>query len=349
MMAALAVGVARRAAGRASGWSRAGCVPGGAGRGLAQSGGAAGGRDPSDPAEPLPQMGGPSKGDGGGAEERDEAPRLTLADDPAFEGRGRRGAGRRGFHTSAAVAVGLDWLPQSSLAVPERLDDAQLDAFEDRIRGIHRRRIKVPSSGARRRAGVLVPLCTLPSGEPALLFTKRTDQVGSHRGEVSFPGGMVEDGDDTIVTTALRETAEELGVHVVTPRERLATPIATSGVELHARVLGRLHDCRSITDIAVTPVVAYLGPLPANLDEIFARSDEVADIFTVPLADLAADDKRHTQTGARGEMPVFDGGRHRIWGLTAFITWEALRILLRVRSGDGGAGRAALAARASAS
>merc|ERR1711872_102926 len=63
-----------------------------------------------------------------------------------------------------------------------------------------------------RRSAVLIPLC-LVDGEPSVLFTLRTRQLAKHRGEVSFPGGMEDEGDggDPVVT-ALREAKEELGI-----------------------------------------------------------------------------------------------------------------------------------------
>ena len=61
------------------------------------------------------------------------------------------------------------------------------------------------------KAAVLVPLCTDPGLE--LLFTKRTETVETHKGQISFPGGVVDETDSEIVETALREADEEVGLH----------------------------------------------------------------------------------------------------------------------------------------
>src|SRR5881397_822171 len=66
-----------------------------------------------------------------------------------------------------------------------------------------------PAAG-RRPAAVLLPLVDGP--DPSILFTKRTDDLPRHPGEISFPGGMRHDEDGDLLTTALRETEEELGL-----------------------------------------------------------------------------------------------------------------------------------------
>ena len=68
------------------------------------------------------------------------------------------------------------------------------------------------------RAGVLVPLFE-KNGETHFLLTKRTQDVEHHKGQVSFPGGAVDKGDRDIVTTALRESEEEIGLPALNPME----------------------------------------------------------------------------------------------------------------------------------
>ena len=65
--------------------------------------------------------------------------------------------------------------------------------------------------GSARRSGVLVPLF-VRDGMLWVVFTRRTDTVEHHRGQISFPGGAEEPGDEDLSRTALRETEEELGV-----------------------------------------------------------------------------------------------------------------------------------------
>src|SRR2546428_12307542 len=67
-----------------------------------------------------------------------------------------------------------------------------------------------PTVGERRPAAVLLPL--VEGSEPRIVFTKRTDDLPRHPGEISFPGGMRHDDDGDLLATALRETEEELGL-----------------------------------------------------------------------------------------------------------------------------------------
>lgn len=115
-----------------------------------------------------------------------------------------------------------------------------------------------------RPAAVLVPLLDRPGG-PTLLFTRRTQSVPSHKGEVSFPGGAREPGEDA-VRAALREADEEVGL-----APELAEP------------LGALDDVPSIARYVVTPIVAAVrAPPPAFRPAAF----EVLEPFELPLSAL---------------------------------------------------------------
>ena len=157
-------------------------------------------------------------------------------------------------------------------------------------------------------AAVLVPLLW-QDDEWHLLFTRRTDHVESHKGQVSFPGGACDEGESTPEETALREANEEVGIQ-------------PEGV----RVLGRLANMITITSFRVTPVVGVI-PWPT----VFRVGEhEVARVFTIPLLWLA--DKRN-----RWEFNMF--GRNRtliayhpydgelLWGATARMTVDLLRVL----------------------
>jgi 8-oxo-dGTP pyrophosphatase MutT (NUDIX family) len=155
------------------------------------------------------------------------------------------------------------------------------------------------SAGALTPAAVLVPLVQHLDGFTVLL-TQRTDSLSSHAGQISFPGGRLEENDADAVAGALRETEEETG-------------IAPSQVE----ILGRLDAYVTITGYEVTPIVGAITP-PMNLmpDPI-----EVADIFEVPL-DFFLNPENHQrvkrdangQTRAYYAMPF---GDRYIWGATA--------------------------------
>ena len=163
----------------------------------------------------------------------------------------------------------------------------------------------------RTEAAVLV-LLTLREGEPHVLFTRRTADLASHQGEVSFPGGHREAGDKTSWDNAAREAAEEVGV----PVERLER-------------LSTLDDMLTLTGFRITPHVAWLdGPFDAVPDPT-----EVAEVIWVPLASLQRQDRSSsftvTHRGTSGSFPFFHSSGHLIWGATARITQQLLVMLAR--------------------
>lgn len=162
-----------------------------------------------------------------------------------------------------------------------------------------------------RRAAVLVPLIPVDD-EWHLLFTRRTEEVQYHKGQVSFPGGATEPGDRSIERTALREACEEIGVR---PR--------------YVRVLGQLESVTTISQYLVTPVVGRIKwPLATK-----PAPNEVSRIFTIPLAWLA---ERSNWEERPYELP--DGNIHQViffreydgellWGISARITLMLLKAL----------------------
>ena len=157
-----------------------------------------------------------------------------------------------------------------------------------------------------RRAAVLLGLCEV-AGKACILFTKRADDVPTHKGQVSFPGGMAEPGDSGPIATALRETHEEIGLR-----------------ENTIEVLGLLHDVRAITGVPVTPVLGYLGKIDPVKLEIDTR--ETASAFALSVEDLCHSQSRHrVQYDQRGSYPVFERSPWPVWGLTAVMVDEFLR------------------------
>jgi 8-oxo-dGTP pyrophosphatase MutT (NUDIX family) len=163
-----------------------------------------------------------------------------------------------------------------------------------------------------RPAAVLVPLLQRPAG-PTLLFTRRTTRVPQHKGEISFPGGGAEDGEDA-VAAALREAHEEVGLE-------------PASVE----VVGIMDDLPSVSFYVVTPVVAAVAVPPASF---LAEEFEVHEPFEVPLAALldpghrsfrlwdpetAPDALRTAVRMARLAFEELDPvtGHHRIWSFDA--------------------------------
>lgn len=157
-------------------------------------------------------------------------------------------------------------------------------------------------------AAVLVPLIWQDE-QWHLLFTRRTDRVESHKGQVSFPGGACDEGESAPEQTALRESEEEIGLD---PRK--------------VRVLGRLANMITITGFRVTPVVGVIQwPTVFKVGE-----HEVARIFTIPLNWLA--DKRNrwefNMPGRNRSLIAYhpyDG--ELLWGATARMTVDFLKVL----------------------
>ena len=150
------------------------------------------------------------------------------------------------------------------------------------------------------KAAVL--LAVIQRQEPMLLFTRRTDSLARHSGQVSFPGGRSESGDLTPVETALRETFEETG-------------IAPSFIT----VTGYLDRYLTGTGFDIQPVVGLLS------DGFVLAPDprEVADIFEVPLAFLCDPANRRRESreigGRQRRFYAFTYESHEIWGATAAI------------------------------
>ena len=153
-----------------------------------------------------------------------------------------------------------------------------------------------------RPAAVLVPLIARQHGMQVLL-TQRTAHLSDHAGQISFPGGRVEERDVDATATALREAQEEVGL----PAERV-------------EVIGRLPQYTTVTGYEVTPVVGLVeGPFDLSLDAF-----EVSEVFEVPLEFLMNPAHHERRIVALGEMsrtfyamPYEAQRRYFIWGATA--------------------------------
>ena len=155
-------------------------------------------------------------------------------------------------------------------------------------------------------AAVLLPLF-LKEGKYHILFTKRTDHLNHHGGEISFPGGRVHAEDKTLLETALRETWEEIGVR---PGD--------------VDVLGTLDDFYSIHHYVVTP---FVGTFPANYS-LAPNAAEIERIIEVPIDHLLRPDVFRSEDWSwKGRTtPVYFYKYHddEIWGLTAAILKQFL-------------------------
>ncbi|GAB3482719.1 NUDIX hydrolase [Amycolatopsis cihanbeyliensis] len=156
-----------------------------------------------------------------------------------------------------------------------------------------------PRGTASRPASVLV-LFGEQGGEPDVLLLRRADTLGSHAGQVAFPGGGAEDGDGGPVATALREAEEETGVEPSGVRPVALLP------ELYVPVSG----------FAVTPVLAsWDTPSPVRAVD----PGETAAVARVPIAELVAPANRFQvhKPGSGWRGPAFEVNGLFVWGFTA--------------------------------
>ena len=149
-------------------------------------------------------------------------------------------------------------------------------------------------------AAVLMPI--VAKAEPTVLLTQRTETLSRHAGQVSFPGGRMDDMDASATATALRETHEETGI--------------TSDF---VTVAGYMEGYETGTGFAILPVVGVVRPGFT----LMPNPAEVHDIFEVPLAFLLDPKNRERQSrewqGQQREFYAFNYGSRYIWGATAAI------------------------------
>ena len=150
-----------------------------------------------------------------------------------------------------------------------------------------------------RLAAVLVPLVE-HADEPSILLTRRADHLEKHSGQVAFPGGKVEDSDDSPIAAALREAEEEIGLD-----------------PSHVEIAGVLDTYQTGTGFLILPVVGFVRPgFTLTPDE-----NEVADVFEVPAHIALSEANWKTDSGEwKGRMWNFysmDYQGYNIWGATA--------------------------------
>ena len=176
-----------------------------------------------------------------------------------------------------------------------------------------RRSLNIPDF---RSAAVLVAVTTGP--HPALILTQRGATLPTHQGQIAFPGGKLELGEDA-VQAALREAFEEVALE---PRA--------------VRVLGLMHDVWTPQGFQVTPVLAVISP-DSPLEP---QLGEVAALLRVPISDLRRITPRkevRLEPPQGGRWPVevvsprqilhYDWRGVDIWGMTAFVIEDLLMLL----------------------
>ncbi len=162
-----------------------------------------------------------------------------------------------------------------------------------------------------RHAGVLIPLLA-ENGMHKVLFTKRTDIVEHHKGQISFPGGAADAEDKSIEETVIREAYEEIGLQ-----------------EENVEILGRVDD--TLTLVSSFVVHPFVGLIHSRNNFVISR-EEVDRIIKVPWNDLISsniDEKTCSveRNGVVYQTPTFEYDGDLIWGATAKMMQNFIDIL----------------------
>jgi 8-oxo-dGTP pyrophosphatase MutT (NUDIX family) len=156
----------------------------------------------------------------------------------------------------------------------------------------------------KKSSAVLVVLY-LRHRQPHVLLIQRSDQLRRHAGEISFPGGFFEEPDGTLLTTALRETREELDLDIPA-----------------SQVLGLLPEVQTLTGFTISPFITILDQLPPYRK----NPDEVQKVLEIPLLPLLS--THHCEMGysPRKQMVAYWHLEHRVWGATAKVLHQIRRL-----------------------
>lgn len=192
----------------------------------------------------------------------------------------------------------------------------QIDHFLDQVRDKLAQNESIDASKKYSQAellhsAVLVPI-TYHQDEFKLIYTKRSSELARHRGQVSFPGGIIEQGDKNPIDTALRETCEEINIQ----RHQID-------------LLGMMKPFNSQTGYFIYPVVGFIQ----DLNGLQRNGPEVDKIFCIPYQWLA-DPKNSKLT----DYKTSDGNIRKVWffemyenellwGITALITKSFLQLI----------------------
>lgn len=186
------------------------------------------------------------------------------------------------------------------------------DEFVPWIQEVRSRLVKPPPGrlphSDDRQAAVLVPLY-VNAGELWTVLTRRSQELRHHSGQIGFPGGGLESGED-LWQGALREAREEIDLD-------------THGV----LQLGNLDEQHSSAGYRVVPCV---GAVPFPL-EIEADGGEIEDVFSIPLTACAnpqwVEEREITLNDKPHWIRIYHVGRHQIWGMTARVIENLLQRL----------------------
>lgn len=182
---------------------------------------------------------------------------------------------------------------------------------------LHPQKALIHQTGSFTAQASVMVLFTDDRRNPEIIFTRRAQHLSNHPGEVAFPGGMWESGDNTLLETALRESHEEVGL----------LPSAV-------RVLGACRPRATRAGVRVTP---FVGVIAADT-LLVPNSTELDAIFRVPLAAFHSG-MIQTRTdifsyaGQSFRVPAYEHQGYEIWGFTAALTNEIISALV-AKSGE---------------
>jgi 8-oxo-dGTP pyrophosphatase MutT (NUDIX family) len=162
-------------------------------------------------------------------------------------------------------------------------------------------------------SAVLIPIFE-DEGEPWILFTRRAQEMRRHSGEMSFPGGRYDDADGSLLTTALREAHEEIGLE----------PVAVD-------IVGELAPIATYS--SRTMINSYVGVLPGRPTTLVPNPREVELILTLPVRELLAPETFREEIWTRPErgvlrMPFFELVGDTIWGATGHFVFQLLSLVV---------------------
>lgn len=189
-----------------------------------------------------------------------------------------------------------------------------------------------------------------------IIFTRRTDDVGSHKGQISFPGGH-RDEKESAIEAAVRECREELLVGYDFAKDKMVESFEDENGLVcfppntdnsfndgsrwngELKVLGVCHKIPAITGTTVTPIIGILpNIIPStitNIEDYFSpNKSEVAQVFSRSISQLLEAEDTETYDKGPGGMlkwdgPIYPGDGGQIWGLTAIILKPILQGILK--------------------
>lgn len=203
------------------------------------------------------------------------------------------------------------WLQEhSDVHIPDITDIAQRIAQRDVSTKVTTQEFSQEWIATARLSAVLVPIVHTEHG-PSVILTKRADHLKNHKGEISFPGGRVEEA-ETVHAAAIRETEEEIGL-----------------LPHNLNIVGELDALTTfVSNSVIVPTVAIVH----TLNELVPNAGEVSRIMIVPLAELMRSDTYRNEwwPTPRGDLNIhfFELHDETIWGATARILRQLIDVAI---------------------